>query len=256
MSVPALLVRLYPPAIRRRWGSDIAREVELAGPRSWFDTIAGAVKLWLHPSDWPETTSGQTGRVVATALVTVITTSAMLVRAAGPIPLTTDVNHLASSAWLVPTLIGLALSCPVPPLHGAAFGHVAATAARTLAAPVLALAALILFAHSGLVGHPTGATHMLLLGYYWATLGFVGIHPCLLMARIGRITAIPSARRLRLAVLLVGIGLALAAAQTLTATLLNTALHIGPVVLCCGLAVLAAATLVAGLDLRLNWTRQ
>jgi hypothetical protein len=247
--MPALLVRLYPPAIRQRWGADITCEMDLIGPRSWFDTVIGATKLWLHPSDWPETTNGQTRRVVATALVAVTTTVAMLLRAASPTPLTTNVNHLATSAWLAPVLVGLTLSTPLPPLRRDAFGRIAAAVARTLAAPVLALVALFLLAHSDLVDHPVGAIHVLLLGCYWATLCFVGIRLCLLMARIGLIVVIPSTRRLHLALLFIGMGLGLAAAQTLTVTL-RAALHVGTVVLCCGLTALATAVLTASLDLR------
>jgi hypothetical protein len=253
MSMSAFLVRLYPPAIRQRWGTDIARDVDLSGPRSWFDTAVGAVKLWLHPSDWPETTSGQTRRVLATALVAVLTLAAMLLRAAGPTSLTPNVDHLATSVWLAPILLGLALSTPLSLSHEGAFGRLAAATARTLFGPVLALTALFLLAHSGLVGHPVGATHVLLLTYYWVTLGFVGIHLCLFTARIGRITVMPSTRRLRLALLLIGIGLAFAAVQSLVATVRAT-LQVGTVVLPCGLAVLAAAVLVASLDLRRNVT--
>ncbi|TVT44314.1 hypothetical protein FNH05_21515 [Amycolatopsis rhizosphaerae] len=245
MNVPELLVRLYPPAIRQRWGSEIAHEARLAGPRSWFDTATGAAKLWLRPSDWPETTIGQTSRVLATALVAVITAAAGLLRAADPTPLTAPVGHLAASVWLVPVLAGLALAAPVPSLRPAAFTRLAAVASRTLALPVLAVAALVLTAHSGLIHHPRGAVHILLLGYYWATLGFAGIHLCLLTARLGRIAVVPSTRRLRLALLFAGTGLALAATRTLAAPVQG-----GTVLLSCGLAALAAPLLILGQDLR------
>ncbi len=248
MNIPALLVRLYPPAIRRRWGAEIAREAQLAGPRSWFDTVVGATKLWLHPSDWPETTIGQTRRVVATALVAVITTAALLLRAAGPASLTATVDHPATSAWLAPVLVGLTLATPLPPLHLAAFGRLTVTAARILIAPVLALAVLFLIAHSGLIDRPTGVVHLLLLGYYWATLGFAGICLCLLMVRVSRIAVMPSTRRLHLGLLFIGTGLTLAAVQTLTT--LRPTVHVGTMVLSCGLAAHAAALLIVGLDLR------
>lgn len=244
MNIPVLLVRLYPPAIRRRWGAEIAREAQLAGPRSWFDTVVGATTLWLHPSDWPETTVGQTRRVVATALVAVSTTAALLLRAATPTSLTATVDHPATSAWLAPILVGLALATPLPPWHRAAFGRLSAAAARTLTAPVLALATLFLIAHSGLIHHPTGTVHVLLLCYYWATLGFAGICLCLFMVRVSRIAVMPSTRRLHLGLLFIATGLTLAAVQTLTT------LHGGTVVLSCGLAAHAAALLIVGLDLR------
>ncbi|WAL63842.1 hypothetical protein ORV05_22965 [Amycolatopsis cynarae] len=245
MNVPELLVRLYPPAIRQCWGSEIAHEARLAGPRSWFDTAAGAVKLWLSPSDWPETIAGQTSRVLATALVAVITTAAGLLRAADPTPLTAPVDHPAASVWLLPVVAGLALSAPVPSLRPAVFTRLAAVAARTLTLPVLAVAALFVIAHSGLIDHPGNGVHILMLGYYWATLAFAGIHLCLFTARLGRIAVVPSTRRLRLALLFAGTGLALAATQTLATTVQG-----GTVLLSCGLAVLAAPLLILGQDLR------
>lgn len=245
MNVPALLVRLYPPAIRQCWGSEIVNEARLAGPRSWFDTVAGAGKLWLHPSDWPETTTGQTRRVLATALVAVTTMAALLVRAASPDPLTGNVEHPVTSGWLAPILLGLALAAPLPPINRASAPRLARTAARTLLAPTIALLALVLLANSGLVQHPTGVLNTLLLCGYWTVLGFAGFHLCLLMARIGRIAILPSMRRLCLALLLVGTGLALGAAQALAATV-----HTGSVLLAGELVALATAILTAGLDLR------
>lgn len=91
--------------------------------------------------------------------------------------------------------------------------------------------------------------HVLLLGYYWATLGFAGICLCLFMVRVSRIAVMPSTRRLHLGLLFIATGLTLAAAQTLTTTL-RAPLHVGTVVLSCGLAAHAAALLIVGLDLR------
>ncbi|HVV24943.1 MAG TPA: hypothetical protein VHF06_36265 [Pseudonocardiaceae bacterium] len=249
MTVAALLVRLYPPAIGRRWGADIAREVDRVGPRTWFDTAAGAVRLWLHPSDWPETAVGQTRQVVVTALAVVSMTVALLLRAAGPAPPAVVTGHLTTGAWLVPVAAALLLAMPVLPLRAAAFGRLGAVAVRTLALPLLALTTLFLLAHSGLVDHPTGGAHALLLGYYWATLGFVGIRVCRFVARAGRIAVAPSTRRLRAALVLMAVGLALAGAQGLTAAL-RTGVHPGALALSCGLVALAVAVLAAGLDLR------
>ena len=249
MSMSTALTRLYPPAIRQRWGRDIAREVELSGPRAWPDTVIGAAKLWLHPGDWPETSTGQTGRVVTTALFAVVTALVLVLRAAGSTPLTSSADRLGTSTWLVPVVIGLALSIPLPSLHGAAFGRLAAAATRNLAMPVLPLVALYVLAHSGLADHAVGPQHILLVVYYWATLCFVGIGLCLLVARVGRVAVMPSKRRLSVALSLAGTGLSLAAAETF-ATAVRTAVDIELLTLCCGLAGLAAAVLTAALDLR------
>ena len=245
MNVPALLVRLYPPAIRQRWGSEIEHEARLAGPRSWFDTAAGATKAWLHPSDWPETSAGQTRRVLAVALVAVATTAGLLLRAAGPTPLTANVGHPVTSAWAAPILLGLALATPLPPLRWAAIARLAVVTARTLTAPALAFLALYLIAHSGRAAHATGGPHLLLLLGYWATLGFAGVRLCLVVARVGRTAVLPGAHRLRLALLCTGTGLVFAAAQVLA-----SADGAGAVLLSAALTALAAPPLVAGLDLR------
>ena len=237
MNVPALLVGLYPPAIRQRWGREIARDVRLAGPRSWLDTAMGATRLWVHPSDWPETSTGQTRRVLAAALVTVLAIAGLWVRTAG---LSTRLDHPLTSAWVVPILAGLALALPLPPLRLADFGRLAATVARTLVAPVLVLIALYLTAHSGLK-----APHILLLAYYWASIGFVSVRLCVLMVRVGRIAVVPGTRRLRAALLCGGTGLAMGAVQNLAVhTTVPGALLTG------GFTVLAVAVLLAALDLR------
>ena len=228
----------------------MTQEVALSGPRSWLDTAIGAARLWMHPSDWPETVTGQTRRVLAVALFAVITVAALLLRAAEPsATLTADPSHPATSAWLAPILAGAALAAPFPPLRWGVLGRLAAVIVRTLAAPVLAILAMYLTAHSGLVDHPTGIVPILLLGYYWTTLSFTGLCLCTLMARIGRIAIMPSTRRLRPALLLIGAGLALAACQNLAATL-QTTLHVGAFALSCGLAVFATAAIITGHDLR------
>ena len=48
MNVPALIVGLYPPAIRQRWGTEITQEVAHSGLRSWPDAVIGAARLWLQ----------------------------------------------------------------------------------------------------------------------------------------------------------------------------------------------------------------
>ena len=249
MSASAVLVRLYPPAIRERWGSDIADEVDVAGPRSWFDTAVGAGKLWLHPGDWPETVAGQTSRVVATALVAVGVALTLSLRAAGAGPLTANVNHPASSVWLIPILAGVVLAAPSPPLSVPVLSRLIAIAARTLAPPGLLFAALCLVANLRLLDSPVGPVRVLVLVCYWATLCFGGIRLCVLMARVGRVVAMPSAQRLHLALIFVATGLAVAAVQSLAAAFREPA-EAGHVLMTCGLATSATAVLIAGMDLR------
>ncbi|MFC0432254.1 hypothetical protein [Kutzneria buriramensis] len=244
-----MLIRLYPPAIRERWGSDIADEVDRAGPRSWFNTAVGAGKLWLHPSDWPETVAGQTSRVVATALVAVGVVLTLSLRAAGAGPLTANIDHPASSAWLIPILTGVVLAVPSPALSVPVLGRLVAVAARTLAPPGLLFAALCLVANLGSLDSPVCPVRVLLLVCYWVTLCFGGIRLCVLVARAGRVVAMPSGPRLHLALMFVATGLAVAAVQSFAAAFREPS-EVGLALMTCGLATSATAVLIAGMDLR------
>lgn len=258
MSVPTLLVALYPPAVRQRWGDELAREITGSGPRSWPDTVRGAVRLWLRPGDWPETSTGQTRRVLAVALFALAAVAALLLRAAEPTTsLTADPRHPVTSLWLLPVLAGLALAAPLP--RPAALRdprtlrRSAATAARTLAAPAAAVLGLLATAHSGLLGGPGGAFQVLVVVWYWATLGLLSLRLCALVARLARIRgllAVPGIRRLRLALLLAGAGLTVACGQSLAGALRagTTAL-----LLAAALAVPTVAALAAGHNLRRHW---
>jgi hypothetical protein len=101
MSAATLLTGLYPPAVRERWGADISREVSASGIRSWPDTLTGAARLWLHPSDWPETFAGQTRRVLTVTLFAIIAATGLLLRTVAPsAALTADMRHPVTSLWL------------------------------------------------------------------------------------------------------------------------------------------------------------
>lgn len=249
MNVPTLIVSLYPPGVRQRWGTEMAREVAASGPRSWPDTVIGAVRLWTHPGDWPETASGQTRRVLAAALFAEAAVAALLLRAAGPPRfLVADRGHPVASTWLLLVLAGAALAAPLPPLRPDALRRLAAVTARTLAAPALALLTLYLTARSGLVDHPARPVHFLLLGCYWATLAYVGLRACALVPRLGPIAIMPGAGRLRPALFLIGAGFAIAAGQGL-ASAVHPTVHAGTLALSCALAALAAAAVTAAYDL-------
>jgi hypothetical protein len=254
MRAATLLTRLYPPAVRDRWGAEISHEVSASGIRTLPDTLVGAARLWLHPGDWPETVPGQTRRVLAIVLFTVTAATAILLRAAQPSPtLTADVRHPTTSAWLAPILLGIALGAPLPRLRRDAVGGLTTTAIRTLTAPAAAVLAMFLLAHSGLVEHPSGPAHIVLVVYYWATLGFTALCLCRLIARIAMTARLPGSRRLRTALLLIGAGLALAASQTMYA-ITRSAPHAGSLALTLTLGLLAAATIHAGKDMRADHT--
>ncbi|MGH3382107.1 MAG: hypothetical protein ACRDP6_46010 [Actinoallomurus sp.] len=250
MRADALITGLYPPAVRERWGAEISHQVSQTGIRSWPDTIAGAVRLWLHPSDWPETLTGQTRRVMAVALFAVIAVTALLLRAtASSATLTADVHHPATSLWLAPIALGIGLAVPPPPLRWDTLRRLMTTAIRTLTAPAIAIAAMPVTVRSGMFEHPTGITHAALIAYYWTTLVFTAARACTLIARITPALTIPTTRRISAALLLIGTGLALATGQSLLA-IARTPPNTGSLAVTLALALLSAATISAGRDLR------
>lgn len=48
-----VLVALYPPAFRDRWGRELTDEVERTGWRSWPRLLVAVAAMWLHPAIWP-----------------------------------------------------------------------------------------------------------------------------------------------------------------------------------------------------------
>ncbi|MDL4816603.1 hypothetical protein [Actinomadura opuntiae] len=235
---------LYPPPVRDRWGSEIDDAVAESGVRAWADTVAGAVRLWLHPADWPEARAGQTRRTVAVALFAILALSALLLRAVEPSrTLTADTGHPATSLWLVPILLGAALAAPLPSLRWDALRHLAVQSVRILAAPALAVVAMLLAARTGALSHPPALLDAALLVYYWATLAFFAHRLCTLVARAARTATLPSTGRLVAALALIGAGLGAAATQS---ALAQTAAAV-PAAL--ALAALAGAALTAARDL-------
>ncbi|NUQ97384.1 MAG: hypothetical protein HOY79_12825 [Streptomyces sp.] len=250
MNAATLLTRLYPPAVREHWGEDIRHEVSASGILSWPDTLAGAARLWLHPGDWPETFTGQTRRVVTVALFALTAATGLLLRSAEPSStVTADIHHPATSLWLLPLLLGIALAAPLPRPSGAALRSMTAAAVRTLAAPAAAVVALCLMAWSGTAQHLTGFADAAVVLFYWLTLGFVALRLCVFVARTARTAALPTTRRLSTALLHIGTALALAASQSLLAVI-RTAPHPGSLTETLALGLLAATALSAGHDLR------
>jgi hypothetical protein len=251
MIAPSILVSLYPPAVREYWGSGLAQEVAAGGPRSWLDTVTGAARLWAHPSDWPERTAGQTRRVLLVELAAAVTLVALLLRASGRPSATfaASIGHPAASTWLLAVLLGLGFAAPVPRLRWRALRELGATCLRTLAAPTALLLALFALAQTLPVHHPLSALPEISLRlFYWTTLVFAGLRVCALAGRIGHVAATPSTRRLLVAALCIGTGLALAAAQNLVSEL-NRGPAFGATALSAGLAAIAVLALVTAHDL-------
>lgn len=249
MRPSALMAALYPPAVRERWGAEISRQVSESGIGSWPDALLGAARLWLHPGDWPETSDGQTRQVLTVTLFAVTAATALLVRAVGQPVLTGSLRHPATSLWLAPILLGAALAAPAPPLRWRALRRLATVAARTLAGPAIAVAAMIVMAHADVLHHPAGHARIGLLAGYWAVLSFTAQRLCTLTARYARTAHLPTTRRLRASAMLIGAGLSLAAGQSFI-PLIRTVPGAGSLTLTLALSLLAAATITAAHDLR------
>jgi hypothetical protein len=216
MSAATFLVGLYPPAVRERWGAEIGREVATAGARSWPDALTGALRLWVHPSDWPETFAGQTRRVVTVTTFVITAVAGLLLRSAEPSDtVTADLHHPLTSLWVVPLLLGVILAVPVPELRIRQLRRLISVAVRTLAAPALAGLGVLLLAWTGVADRANGPAQAALVVYYWSTLAFIALRLCQLVARVARLTITPTTGRLSAALTCVGVGLALAAVQGL-----------------------------------------
>ncbi|MBY8882135.1 hypothetical protein [Actinacidiphila acidipaludis] len=250
MTPAGLLTRLYPPAVREQWGDELTREISASGVRCWPDTVAGAVRLWLHPSDWPGSRTERARHDLTVALAGVVASTALLLRSVAPsATMTADIRHPVTSLWLAPLLLGVLLAAPLPPLRSASLVRLARTAVRTLAAPAAVGAALVVTAWSGVARNVTGYPDAALVLAYWLTLGFAALRMCTLVARAGGATTPPTPRRLRAAFLLTGTGLAFGAGQRLLPAA-TTGLHPGALAQGLALALLAATTVSAGHDLR------
>lgn len=225
----------------------MAREIRESGPRSWFDSVAGAAQLWMQPGNWPELVAGQTRRILVVALCVITTATALLLRATVQVPgaLTAGPRHPLTSAWLGVVVLGIACAAPIPPVRARVFARLVAAAARTFAGPALVVLAEFAIAHSGVLDRPTAAVRIAIVAGYWLTLTYLGLSGCAFVARAAHVVRMPGTSRLRLGLFLVGAGLGLAACQ-----LVGAAPHAGAILAACGISVLAAAAITASRDLR------
>ncbi len=213
MTVAAAIVALYPPAVRERWGRELHEQLAAVGPRAWPDSTAQALRLWIHPSDWPEPRTGQTRRVVTTALVAIIALAMLLLRACAPASaaLMPRSAHPVDGAWLALLAAGAVLAAPRPSIGVKALRALVRTAARTLAPPASLLLALYALAHTAAVQRPGWLLDLGLVALYWSTLTFAGVRACVLSARLAPFGRAADRGRLSLALGCVAAGLLLAA---------------------------------------------
>jgi hypothetical protein len=198
-----------------------------------------------NPSDWTETTAGQTRRVLAVCLSAFTAAATLLLRAAQSAP-----HPLATGPWLTPLAAGALLAAPLPRPRWPALRRLCAEAARTMAVPAAALVAMIVLANSGAADHQIGAAHVALVAYYWTTLAFIALRACTLIARILPTCKVPTTRRLRAALLLAGSGMTLAAGQGTFAAFQAATADAGALAVTVAFGLLAALTLQTGQDLK------
>ena len=141
------------------------------------------------------------------------------------------------------------MAVPIPTVRGGVLRPLASVAIRSLTAPAVAVAVLLTLAWGGFDAPPASLASGAVKLYYWLTLGFVAQRLCRLVARTAGIAAVPSARRLFMALTCLAVGLTLAAVQSL-AGLVRTSPQPDSLAVAVALALLAATTISAARDLR------
>jgi hypothetical protein len=191
MSVTERLVRLYPAAVRDRWGEGLADDARAAGWRGWPNLLRGVADMWLHPVVWPADSRAQRLRRAATLGVAVALFTLLLGHAAAEqgVPL----GSAPGGALLVPVssalvLLGVLLAAPRPRLSLAAAVTVVWRGARLLAAPVLLAAAVVVLAH--VHTGPAGPGEHLAADCWWLSLAAGAVQACRVVAGLGGATVV------------------------------------------------------------------
>lgn len=241
MTAARVLVALYPPLVRDRWGNDMLAHVTRAGSGCWVNTVTGAVDLWLHPGTWPADSAGQVRRIASTLTFALAVTAALVIRGFGTSQLAPTGHHPVQTAWLLLIATGVALAMPLPLLRPAALARLLTVTARTLTLPVIAMLTLFAVAHSGWVEHPAGPVRAVLVVGYWATLTLGGVRVCNVIANLrGDIAHAPSMRRLQVGLALIGCVLAVGAWSTLESMIASRTFNASSSLVCIAFVVLAA----------------
>jgi hypothetical protein len=211
MTLATSLVRLYPSALRDRWGAGLEAEVRAGGWRTVPNVLAGILTMWLHPVVWPARSAAQR-RSRAAVVAFVIAFSGWLVGHVlvdGETLLPRAVTHswpLRLSDVLV--FAGLLLAAPYPRLNLRAIGRLLRHGVKRLLVPATLGTAVVAWAN--LAGdHASLAARHGVLAAWWAILVTGSVQACRLVADLGQgAAAPPPVRRLVLGLGLVVAGLA------------------------------------------------
>ena len=193
MSMAKGLVRLYPNALRDRWGRGLEAEVQAAGWRAVPNLVMGIASMWLHPVVWPAGSAAQR-RGRAAVLACVVGLTGWLVGHAVAEDGALLPNRLAHS-WLmtasdVLVLVGLLLVAPYPRLTPAAIRRIIRQSVQRLVVPAAFGIAVVVWVH--LHSATTSATvRHLVLAAWWATLVGGSVQACRLVADLSKGPVVP-----------------------------------------------------------------
>jgi hypothetical protein len=174
------LAAAYPPPVRRRWGADLAAEIDSSGAAGWVDSLTGAARLWLRPAQWPASTGSQLRRaVVVLALITAAVTT-VGVRSALRAPATA--NHGLTALGLAVLIVGLVALTPLPRMSSASLAAVI----RGLTPPVVVAATMCaaVYLLANLTGQQAGLRGVVEIAFYWLTLLVAVSSPAIALCRL------------------------------------------------------------------------
>ncbi|HEX3781476.1 MAG TPA: hypothetical protein VHX38_17590 [Pseudonocardiaceae bacterium] len=218
MSVASGLVRLYPSALRARWGQDLVEEANAAGWKSWPNLLVGIADAWLHPAIWPADSRVRRGGRSAAMAVLITVAGWLLAHLTTSSGARSFADLLNGCAALL--CLGLLLVAPLPRLNLRAIGRLLVESIRGLALPVLLAAGAVLFVHLH-VGVVTGPLlRATVLGCWWGSWALGIVQGTRIIARLGPDLVLPPRpARLRL-----GIGVLTATTAGAGTTVLGFAL--------------------------------
>lgn len=235
---------LYPPPVRQRWGDGLVDEIGAGGTSGLLDAVAGALRLWVRPGQWPARTGAHVRRSVVVLAFLVAAVNLLGVRGLAPAIGGNATSRYSEWIWLSVLVVGLCVLAPLPATRLTSLVRCAATVGLSLVPSAVLIAILIVFASSA--APLTGSERMVALVLYWSTLVTIALAPAVAVYRIDPADAVmPNRTRSSIGLALVGVGL-FGGGMVNLLFVRPPAMHLFAVTQ----AVLATLTFAAWLDLR------